>query len=62
MELTLTGKEVQVLKDLLEGDYALIIREIARTDARKMRDELKARETLIRGIMEKLGMVVRPAA
>ncbi len=62
MELTLTGKEVQVLKDLLEGDYSLIIREIARTDTRKMRDELKARETLIRGVMEKLGMTVRPAA
>ncbi len=62
MELTLTSTELQVLKDLLEGDYSLIIREIARTDARKMRDELKARETLLRGVMEKLGMTVRPAA
>ncbi len=62
MELTLTNMELQVLKDLLDGDYSRIIREIAKTDTRKMRDELKARETLIRGIMEKLGMAVRPAA
>ncbi len=62
MELTLTSTELEVLKDLLEGDYSRIIREIARTDARKMREELKVREALIRGVMEKLGMTVRPAA
>ncbi len=62
MELTLSSMELQVLRELLESDYSRIIREIARTDSRKMRDELKARETLIRGVMEKLGMTVRPAA
>lgn len=62
MELTLSSTELQVLKEILESDYSRIIREIAKTDTRKMRDELKARETLIRGVMEKLGMAVRPAA
>ncbi len=62
MELTLTNMELQVLKDLLEADYSRIIGEIAKTDTRKMREELKVRETLLRGVMEKLGMTVRPAA
>ncbi len=62
MELTLSSTELQVLKEILESDYSRIIREIAKTDTRKMREELKARETLIRGVMEKLGMAVRPAA
>ncbi len=62
MELTLTNMELQVLKELLESDYSRIISEIARTDTRKMREELKVRESLIKGIMEKVGMTVRPAA
>ncbi len=62
MELTLTNMELQVLKELLEVDYSRIIREIAKTDTRKMREELKVRETLLKAIMEKLGMTVRPAA
>ena len=43
------------------GKYQ-IIREIARTDRRKMREELKVRESLITGIMEKAGTTVRRAA
>ncbi len=62
MELTLTERELEVLRELLEVDYSRIIREIAKTDTRKMRDELKAREALIRAVMEKLGMAIRGAA
>jgi len=62
MELTLTNMELQVLKELLDSDYSRIIGEIAKTDTRKMRDELKVREALIKGVMEKLGTSVRSAA
>lgn len=62
MELTLTDMELQVLRELLDADYSRIIHEIAKTDTRKMRDELKARETLLKAIMEKLGTAVRGAA
>ena len=62
MELTLTNMELQVLRELLDVDYSRIIREIAKTDTRKMREELKIREELLKGIMEKLGMKVGKAA
>lgn len=62
MELTLTNMELQVLKELLDSDYSRIIGEIAKTDTRKLREELKVREALIKGIMEKLGTSVRSAA
>lgn len=62
MELRLTNMEHQLLRELLEADYSRIILEIAKTDTRKMREELKIREALLRGVMEKLGMTVRGAA
>ncbi len=62
MELTLTNMELQVLKELLDADYSRIILEIAKTDTRKMREELKIREELLEGIIEKLGVKVRGAA
>lgn len=62
MDLRLTNMELQVLKELLEADYSRIILEIAKTDTRKMREELKIREELLKGVMEKLGMSVRGAA
>ncbi len=62
MELTLTNMELQVLRELLDADYSRIIHEIAKTDTRKMREELKVRETVVKAIMEKLGMAVRGAA
>ena len=62
MELTLTNMELQVLKELLDADYSRIIHEIAKTDTRKMREELKIREELLKGIIEKLGVKVRGAA
>jgi len=62
MELTLTNMELQVLRELLDADYSRIIHEIAKTDTRKMREELKIREELLKGIIGKLGMTVRGAA
>ncbi len=62
MELTLTNMELQVLKELLDADYSRIILEIAKTDTRKMREELKIREELLKGIIGKLGVKVRGAA
>lgn len=62
MELTLTNMELQVLKELLDADYSRIILEIAKTDTRKMREELKIREELLKGIIEKLGVKARGAA
>lgn len=62
MELTLTNMELQVLKELLDADYSRIILEIAKTDTRKMREELKIREELLGGIIKKLGLKVRGAA
>ena len=62
MELTLTNMELQVLRELLDADYSRIILEIAKTDTRKMREELKIREELLKGIIGKLGTTVRGAA
>lgn len=62
MELTLTNMELQELRELLDSDYSRILLEIAKTDTRKMREELKIREELLKGIMEKLGMSVRRVA
>ncbi len=62
MELTLTNMELQVLKELLEMDHTRIIGEIAKTDTRKLREELKIREALLKGIKEKLGTPVRKVA
>ena len=62
MDLTLTNMELQMLRELLEADYSRIILEIAKTDTRKMREELKIREALLKGVMEKLGVSVRGAA
>ena len=62
MELTLTNMELLVLRELLETDHTRIIREIAKTDTRKMREELKVRETLLKAVMEKLGMAARKVA
>ncbi len=62
MELTLNNMELQLLRELLAADHSRIIREIAKTDLRKMREELKIRETLLKSVMEKLGTAVRGAA
>ncbi len=58
MELKLTDAEARVLAQLLEGDIARLLLEIAHTDNRHMREGLKAREELIKGIRDRLAAVV----
>lgn len=54
MELTLTSSESQVLRETLEVAFDELLREIARTDHRAMRDELKEREEILKGIIDRL--------
>lgn len=55
MELRLTESEVQFLQDLLNADRKSLLMEIARTDNRAMREGLKKREELLKGILDRLG-------
>jgi hypothetical protein len=62
MDLTLTGPEKFVLRETLEKAINDILMEIARTDNRKMREGLKEREEILKGILEKVPAVGRTAA
>ena len=62
MELTLTVPEKFVLRETVEAAIKELLGEIARTDHRKMRDELKEREELMNGILAKLAAEERSAA
>ena len=55
MELRLTESEVQLLLDMLHADRKTLLMEIARTDNRAMREGLKRREELLKGILQRLG-------
>jgi len=55
MELILTESEVQLLLDMLHADRKTLLMEIARTDNRAMREGLKKREELLKGILQRLG-------
>jgi hypothetical protein len=54
VELTLTDKEILLLKEILEADLSKLLMEIANTDVRSMRKGLKEREAALRSIVEKL--------
>jgi len=54
VELTLTDKEILLLKEILEADLSKLLMEIANTDVRSMRKGLKEREEALRSIVEKL--------
>lgn len=54
VELTLTDKEILLLKEILEADLSKLLMEIANTDVRSMRKGLKEREASLRSIVEKL--------
>lgn len=56
MELTLTDKEILLLKEILEADLSKLLMEIANTDIRSMRRGLKEREDVLRSIVEKLSI------
>ena len=62
MELTLTNMEILALKAALHADISDMIREIARTDNRGMREGLKANEELLESILEKLSVAAKKAA
>lgn len=54
MELTLTGDESTVLRETMEKALDNLLLEIAHTDHRKFRDQLKERERIVEGILAKL--------
>ena len=62
MEITLTDAEKLVLRETVEKAIKEMLMEIANTDNRKMRDGLKLREELLKGIIEKLPVEVGAAA
>ena len=55
MDLRLTESEVQLLLDMLHADRKTLLMEIARTDNRAMREGLKRREEILKGILQRLG-------
>jgi hypothetical protein len=62
MEFTLTGAEKLVLRETVEKAINEMLMEIANTDNRKMREGLREREEILKGILEKLPAEVRTAA
>lgn len=62
MEMPLTGAEKLVLRETIEKAINEMLMEIANTDNRKMRDGLKEREEILKGILAKLSADVRTAA
>jgi hypothetical protein len=62
MVITLTDAEKLVLRETVEKAIKEMLMEIANTDNRKMRNGLKEREELLKGIIEKLPAEVCAAA
>ena len=62
MALTLTGDEKLVLRETVEKAINEMLMEIANTDNRKMREGLREREGVLKGILDKLAAEVRTAA
>jgi hypothetical protein len=62
MEMTLIGAEKLVLRETMEKAINEMLMEIANTDNRKMRDGLKEREEILKGILAKLPAEARAAA
>jgi len=54
MNISLSDPEVKLLRELLEGDRCRLLLEIAHTDHRSMREGLKAREGMLKGVIHKL--------
>jgi hypothetical protein len=62
MELVLTEREAEVLQGMVEKDIHELLMEIANTDSREFRDELKLKEGLLNSIRVKLASTIpRPA-
>ena len=58
MELRMTEPEAALLTEILLADLSDLLMEIARTDNRAMREGLKKREALLRGILDRLEVPV----
>ena len=54
MDLVLSDEERALLAELLEQDFRNLKEEIGSTDTAAFRDELRAREQMLIGILEKL--------
>ncbi|MBI4572451.1 MAG: hypothetical protein HY713_04085 [candidate division NC10 bacterium] len=54
MNISLSDDEVGLLQQLLQGDMSRLLLEIAHTDHRSMKQGLKAREEVLRGVIQKL--------
>lgn len=53
-----TPAEVEVLREVVEKSRVDLRREIAHTDRRDYRDQLRWRETLLGAVLERLGAPV----
>jgi hypothetical protein len=62
MEMALTASEMRVLRETLEKALNDLLMEIARTDNRKMREGLKEREEILKGILDRLPVEAHTAA
>lgn len=62
MELVLNDAEAKALREVLSGELSRLLLEIANTDVRSMREGLRERETILRGILERLPKAVRATA
>jgi len=54
MELTLTGAEIRIFCETMEKSIDDLLMEIARTDNRKLRERLKEREEVMKGILARI--------
>lgn len=52
--LTFTENEVTLVREILEAYYSDLRMEIAGTDNKQVRDELKQKEAAIKGILDRL--------
>ena len=52
--IDLNEAELNLLKELLQGDLARLLLEIAHTDHRSMREGLQKREGTLKGVIDKL--------
>ena len=60
MQLDLNQREVEVLQEVVNGRMHELLMEIANTDARDYREDLKEREDVLQTILAKLGCVHPP--
>ena len=54
MNITFDENEMRILRELLERDLKNLVGEIAHTDHRELREELRARETTLEHILDRV--------